>query len=421
MAPTPRQIVLPMQYFPGLPLRSADALEARFVAALGALLALPLPALPVGRARGGLLLLLQLLISPQRRRVLLSPYTLPDVVAMVRFAGGEPVFVDHCPGTTQLDAALVERHLDRRVAALLVTHYHLNQAGLPQWRQRCQAVGARLLEDCAISLGGQLPSGANPAERCSVGLVGDAGVFSFSAFKFVNHFWGGAIVTGDPQLHAALAERLAAMPRLGPFADHTQYRGIIGFDLATRRLPFRLLTHPHLLRQRRRLGSVPSIAPPRLDSTTRQPSLASRPGAMALAQWHRKLRLLAPRQAHRARLAAIYRAQLGARIVGLQDSGDSALNPEQEQLWQGSCFTNLPVAVPAERRGALQGQLLEQGFDVGPNHYPNAHRHPSFAHCAGSSAAVDELCATMLTLPTHLRVSPDDAHRLSAVLLQLLG
>lgn len=420
MAPTPRQIVLPMQYFPGLPLRSADTLEARFVAALGSLLALPLPALPVGRARGGLLLLLQLLISPQRRRVLLSPYTLPDVVAMVRFAGGEPVFVDHCPGSTQLDPLAVERHLDQRVAALLVTHYHLNQMGLPQWRERCHAVGARLLEDCAISLGGQLQIGANPAERCSVGLVGDAGVFSFSAFKFVNHFWGGAIVTRDAELHAALAARLAAMPRLGPFADHTQYRGIIGFDIATRHLPFRLITHPHLLRQQRRVGAVPSIAPPRLDSTKLRPSLASRPGAVALAQWQRKLRLVAPRQAHRVRLAAIYRAQLGSHIVGLQDSGDGALNSEQEQLWQGSCFANLPIAVPAERRGALQSQLLERGFDVGLNHYPNAHRHPAFSNCGGSSAAVDQLCATMLTLPTHPRVSAEDALRLSEVLLQLL-
>jgi len=421
MAPTPRQIVLPMQYLPGLPLRSADALETRFVAALGSLLALPLPALPVGRARGGLLLVLQLLISPQRPRVLLSPYTLPDVVAMVRFAGGEPVFVDHRPGTTQLDPTAVQQHLDHRVAALLVTHYHLNQAALPLLKQRCQEVGARLLEDCAISLGAHLQTGANPAERCSVGLVGDAGVFSFSAFKFLNHFWGGAIVSRDPALHAALAQRLAAMPRLGLFADHTQYRGIIGFDMATRRLPFQLITHPHLRRKQRRIGSVPSIAPPRLDSTTLQPSLASRPGAVALAQWHRKLRLVAPRQAHRVRLAAIYRAHLGSRIVGMQESVDDRLSPELEQIWQGSCFTNLPIEVPAERRAALQSHLLEQGFDVGLNHYPNAHRHPDFASCVGSSAAVDQLCATMLTLPTHPRMSAADAHRLSEVLLQQLG
>ncbi|MEB3234584.1 MAG: DegT/DnrJ/EryC1/StrS family aminotransferase [Cyanobacteriota bacterium] len=419
MAPTPRQIVLPMQYLHGPPLRSADWHERRFVEALGTRLGLPLPALPVGRARGGLLLLLQLLISPGRQRVLLSPYTLPDVVAMVRFAGGEPVFIDHQPGSTALDHGAVAQHLDERVAALLVTHYHLNQPQLAQLRQRCHGVGARLLEDCAISLGGELEADDhNPASLCSVGLGGDAGVFSFSAFKFINHFWGGAIVTRDPDLHAALSERLAAMPRLGPWADHTQYRGIVGFDLATRRLPFRLLTHPQLLRQQQRSGLVPSIAPPRLDSTVLQASLASRPGSLALSQWRRKLPRLAQHQRHRRRIAAIYRQHLGSRIVGLQQ--DPAA-PSLEQLWQGSCFANLPILVPAEQRANLQANLLRHGFDVGLNHYPNAHRHQAFAGCCGSSTEVDRLCAEMLTLPTHPRVSSRDAQRISQLLLEQLA
>jgi perosamine synthetase len=419
MVPTPRQIVLPMQYLHGPPLRSADWHETRFVEALGQRLGLPLPALPVGRARGGLLLLLQLLISPGRQRVLLSPYTLPDVVAMVRFAGGEPVFIDHQPGTTALDHGAIAQHLDARVAALLVTHYHLNQPQLVQLVQRCHAVGARLLEDCAISLGGELNADDdNPEALCSVGLVGDAGVFSFSAFKFINHFWGGAIVTRDRDLHAAVAERLAAMPRLGLWADHTQYRGIIGFDLATRRLPFRLLTHPHLLRQQQRVGAVPSIAPPRLDSTSQQASLATRPSSLALSQWRRKLPRLAQHQRHRRRIASIYRQHLGARIVGLQQ--DPA-PPGIERLWEGSCFANLPILVPAEQRTNLQTNLLQHGFDVGLNHYPNAHHHPAFAGCGGSSTEVDRLCASMLTLPTHPRVSGQDAQRISQLLLEQLA
>ncbi len=45
---------------------------------------------PVGRARAGLYLLVKNAVKPERRRVLMSSFTIADVVNMVVFAGGEP-------------------------------------------------------------------------------------------------------------------------------------------------------------------------------------------------------------------------------------------------------------------------------------------------------------------------------------------
>jgi dTDP-4-amino-4,6-dideoxygalactose transaminase len=42
----------------------------------------------------------------------MSPYTIADIVNMVRFAGGEPVFVDFAPKSTNVDLGHLQTLID---------------------------------------------------------------------------------------------------------------------------------------------------------------------------------------------------------------------------------------------------------------------------------------------------------------------
>ena len=122
---------------------------------------------PLGRARSGIFLLVKQLVTETRRKVIMSPYTIPDVVNMVKFGGGEPVFVDFRPNSTNVDLGHLRSLIDERTACVLVTHYHVPQAETNAIADFCHSKGVKFFDDCAISLGCQYRRQTNRyRQRC---------------------------------------------------------------------------------------------------------------------------------------------------------------------------------------------------------------------------------------------------------------
>ncbi len=82
----------------------------------------------------------------------MSPYTIPDVVNMIKFAGAEPVFADCVKDSTNLDLDQLANILDETVCAVVVTHYHINQ-DMDAIRDVCTPKDVMLIDDCALALG----------------------------------------------------------------------------------------------------------------------------------------------------------------------------------------------------------------------------------------------------------------------------
>ena len=78
-------------------------------------------AICVPQARFGLYLIFSQLCTPERPNVVMSPYTIHDVVNMVLLAGGRPVFCDIERDTCNIDAAKIGALLDDQTAAVLIT------------------------------------------------------------------------------------------------------------------------------------------------------------------------------------------------------------------------------------------------------------------------------------------------------------
>jgi dTDP-4-amino-4,6-dideoxygalactose transaminase len=79
--------------------------EQRFLDGIAERLGPDTTAIPVGRARAGIYLLARHAVRSERPRVLMSPFTIPDVVNMVALAGAEPVFYDFEPSSTACSLA----------------------------------------------------------------------------------------------------------------------------------------------------------------------------------------------------------------------------------------------------------------------------------------------------------------------------
>lgn len=174
-------------------------LEAAMTERLGVAHALAAP-----RARVGIYLALKALIRPGQE-VILSPYTIADVVNMVLAAGGIPRFADIERETCNIAAAEVARLLGPATGAVLVTHLHGLACPIEEIAAMCSERGVPLVEDCAQAFGTRVGGR-------SVGTFGDAGVFSFGMYKNVNTFFGGMIVTPRADLRDRMARESSTWP-----------------------------------------------------------------------------------------------------------------------------------------------------------------------------------------------------------------
>ena len=161
-------------------------------------------AICAAKARVAIFLAVRALV-PRGRKVVLSPYTISDVVNMVICAGAVPVFADLERETCNVDPGEVERCIDSETAAVLVTHLHGLACDVERIAAICRDRGVALIEDAAQAFGAR--SGGRP-----VGSFGDAGIYSFGMYKNVNAFFGGMLVTPHAELAGRLRAELASFP-----------------------------------------------------------------------------------------------------------------------------------------------------------------------------------------------------------------
>lgn len=402
--PTPKQIIYPLRYLRATLLVSPSS-EIEFKDNFAHFLGDHVFVIPVGRARGGIYLLTKVAITEQRRKVILSPYTIPDVINMVRFAGGEPVFVDSLANSTNIDLDQLAALLDDKTACVFITHYHVNQNQTGDLVALCKERGIMLFDDCALSLGGDF-------EGTSVGRVTDASVFSMSGFKVLNFFWGGAITTTSQSLAKTLSAVVETWPRLRISQYKHQMLKILKYDLATREFLFSHFLFP-VLRSRINHSEVQDVLPlSRIESRTLEDTVTSRPAFAATTEWNRKISSVERFIIHRRRIASVYDRHLAHRAV----SGET-----KEAVRRGSCYVNYPVWIETEHRNEVYRDLLGQGFDVGLSLYPNVHETLGFHDIQGRSGNVSALVRSVITLPSHPRISEAYAQRIARAMTSTLA
>jgi perosamine synthetase len=360
--------------------------------------------IPIGRARAGIYLLVKNAIDSQRRRVILSSYTILDVVNMVKLAGGEPVFVDFLPNSTNVDLKHLESLIDARTACVMLTHYHVSQDKLSDVAQTCRSRGIKLFDDCAICLGATI-GGAR------VGTLTEGSIFSFSGFKILNYLWGGIVAVRDDHSFAAINAEVSRWDRLKLTQYGKQALKILPYAAGTSSILFPLIFQ--LRRAFLSSGKIEHIMPiSRLETTSLDETIRSRPSLAALDEWIRKLPGIDDIVNHRRSIADVYDRYFR----------DISVAPEtSDAIRRGSAFVNYPIVVGQKRRDQVYRDILNRGFDVGLSLYPNVHETESYRSTEGRTTNVTMLVRSVLTLPTHTRVTAAYADELAVTVRKVLG
>jgi perosamine synthetase len=299
--------------------------------------------------------------------VLLPAHSFAGNARAVRLAGAAPLFCDIAADTHCLQPEEIGRQATPRTKAVILVHTGgLITPDIAEILGRCQARGLHLIEDCSHALGATWLG--RPA-----GSFGVAGVFRFHSTRVLTAGEGGAVVTNEQRLAAALRE------------------------------------------QQGRPADAARETAADAGHSNRFPEISA---LFGLAHYRSLPRLMAARN----QTAAYYRARLcrEAPQVGLQ------AHPQHIEHSYWKFLLNLPRGVSRDQvRLFLQRHGVPAGVCCEPplHHEPTAHHEPAPADWGAAAAtcpAAADVLARSLCLPTDPRMSESQRARVIDVFLEAL-
>lgn len=341
----------------------------------------------VPMCRTGIYLAVKHLISPGRD-VVMSPYTIADVVNMVLAAGGRPVFADIDRPSCNVTAESVEPLISGNTGAVLVTHLHGVPAPIESIVDLCRAKGVPVIEDAAQAFGARV-------NGKRLGTFADAGVYSFGTYKNISTWYGGAVTCKDPGVFQAIQKEAELMRyQSRAFLIRRMLQGL-ATDTSTHPLIFRLLTFWIF-----RFGRLHDIAwinrfvETELDLSRRENLKDTYLGRMTAAQC--QLGLLQLGHIDEQSRVRFQKAQRYRE--GLEGVDDLIVPPGDDR---DAIYTYFPVQYDGGDRHELLLYLSRHGCDIGPQHLKNCADLPSFREFYRDCPNARRTAGSVLLLPTY--------------------
>ena len=128
----------------------------------------------------------KVLIKKDKNQIIISPYTLPEVISAIIYAGAKPVYVDLDVKTGLPDSKKLYKLINKKTAGIIITHLYSNNENIISFKKKFSNK-LIIIEDTAINLGAKLNNGKK------LGTLFDYGFYSFGIMKNLCAFNGGLI------------------------------------------------------------------------------------------------------------------------------------------------------------------------------------------------------------------------------------
>jgi perosamine synthetase len=341
----------------------------------------------VYQCRVGIYLAVKALIKPGQE-VILSPYTITDVINMVIFAGGRPVFADIDRETCNISVTEVEKLINSSTGAVLITHLHGVAAEAQKIKVICDRFNVPMIEDCAQSFGVK-------EQGNLVGTIGDVGVFSFEMHKNIPTWLGGTVVTNRTdvveKIHTDL-ENFSYPPLPG---ITTKVKKGLMHDIACAPILFQLLTYPiirfsylnefefvnKMVRRKPQVSELATEIPEVYKS--RYTSFQARIGISQLNNVDNDIKI-------RIEYGRLYQE-------GLKNIEELILPPFRTD---GS-ITYLWFPVQYSKRDELIRFMFQKGRDIAAGHFTNSTKLSQFSEFYRECPNSEEVANNLIYLPTY--------------------
>mgnify|MGYP001233087473 CR=1 FL=1 len=344
--------------------------------------------IPLSRARLGFYLFINEIITKEKNEVIMSPFTIFDVVNMVICAGGKPVFVDiNSKKDLNLNTKSIEAKITERTGCALITHYHHSNTSLLEIRKLCNSNDIKLIEDCAISLGSNVNSR-------HVGYYSDAAIYSFSIFKFISVYQGGALYIKDKNSRKNIIENLNKYKEFRSFEMIRYFLKALKFSILTNKWVFEFVFKVLRIGFNKNIKIIRDAVkndPKPFKRFYLPPFFQRKANLFQLKEFHRQLAFVEEYHSIRRKNFMLYDDLLGFYKDWDKDISHSFLN--YPLVFKNKNYKKLFISF-----------LFECGFDVGEYYYRSCNTEKVFKAYKSSCANSEHYSNCVVTMPTHYRI-----------------
>ena len=352
----------------------------------------------IGRARTAVYLILKYFLKHNKKNiVIIAPFTIPAIIHLIKKAGARPLFVDFEKKTTCLNLNDLKKKIKKyKPLALIITHYHVNEQNYKEICNYCKKFDVKVIEDCAISYFGK-------SRNTRINSLSDASFFSFSSFKALNYFYGGAIYTKNEKLYEFVANYTKNWKTLTLFDYLPQALQTKLYQVLTFQLVFNFFTFFFIKKKNNRQIKKNYFSSEKINN-----NYFTNPSNGFYWELERKISSLKNTIRHRQKISEIYYKHLKSLSV-------LPSNFSKKDIFKNSFNFYL---IQSENSYKIRKKLYEKGLDTGKLFYENCEKISNNINNKKLNN-IDDLINKIIILPTHFRIKKSYAEFLSKNILEI--
>ena len=340
----------------------------------------------------------KVVVSKKKKEILISPYTLTEVVNAIIYAGGKPIYVDIDIKTGLPLEYDLNRKINSKTAGLLITHLYSKKKDIIKFYKKFNKK-IIIIEDVAINFGAKINN------KKYLGNIFDFGFYSFGVMKNICSFHGGAIYSKDKLKFNQIKKNLDKNVNY-PFIESLKLVSFcVVIDFLYNKLIYNFFTHYVLKFSIKKLDRLvyPGVYPkiyrqkPISYNYKFQKNFAIA-GIENLKVYDSKLSL-------RIKNVKIYENYLNKKLL---------IN--KFNYYKINSFLEYPILLKNTNNKFLSSKLLHYGYDIRHTWYVNSVRYLKLKCNAKNFPNCEILHDKILSLPTNNNFSKKDIIKICSII-----
>ena len=332
----------------------------------------------------------KVILSENKKEILISPYTLTEVINAIIYAGGKPVYVD-----MDLKKGLplendLKKKINNNTAGLVLTHLYSNKEDILNFYNKYNKK-IIIIEDVAINFGARIDN------QKLLGTIFDYGFYSFGVMKNLCTFHGGAIICKDKLKTYEIEQNLKKNINYPIISSLKLIFFCILIDIFYSKYFYNFITHYIINFSFKKLDNLmyPGVYPKFFKSTPKHYSYKFQSNfAIAGIDNLKKIETISKKKIDKVKLYELY---LNKDLI-INDFSFYGINS----------FLEYPILLKKNKNIFLSKQLLKIGYDIRHTWYVNSARYLKCDYNLSDFPNCEYLHEKVLSLPTHDNILEKD-------------
>jgi len=332
----------------------------------------------------------KVILTNKKKEILISPYTLTEVINAIIYAGGTPIYVEidlkkGLPKEEDLDSKINEN-----TAGLVLTHLYSNKEDILNFQKKYEKK-IKIIEDVAINFGAKID------DNKFLGTIFDYGFYSFGVMKNLSTFHGGAIICKNKSQLNEIEQNLKHNINYPLISSLKLFLFCILIDFFYNKYIYNYFTHFILKLSIKKIEVLmyPGVYPRLLKSKPKHYDYKFQSNfAIAGIENLKNLKSKHQRKIEKVKLYEKY----------LNEN----LKINKFSYYEVNSFLEYPILLKKNNNKFLSKKLLHIGYDIRHTWYVNSIRYLQLNFSFENFASCEVLHEKILSLPTHEKISEKD-------------